>query len=141
MWKDFISKLNSDINIEFNAPASENELLETEKALNIELPEWIKKPLLETNGFKNDSSLWSAYEIKENNIYIRDSFKEYFMPLDCFLFFGDAGNGDYFGFPIINGEIWKGDVYVWNHEDDSRTWVASSLKGFLKAWLCDEIST
>lgn len=36
--------------------------------------------------------------------------------------------------------MWKDDVYVCNHEDASRTCVASSLKEFLKAWLCDEIS-
>lgn len=112
MWKDFISKLNNNISIEFNGPASENELLETEKVLNVKLPKWIKEPLLETDGFKNDSSLWSAHEIKENNISIWTSFIETCMPLDCLLFFGDAGNGDYFGFPIIKGEIWESDVYV-----------------------------
>lgn len=137
MWKDFISKLNT--NIEFNAPASKNELLKVEEALNIKLPESLKSLLCETDGI-DDIELWSIQEIKEYNISIRNSFKEYFMPLDCLLFFCGAGNGDYFGFPIINDETWKDDVYVWNHEDDSRTCVASSLKNFLKGWLCDEIS-
>lgn len=98
--------------------------------------------MLETNGLKNDTTIWSSGKIIEHNIFMRNTpdITENFMPLDSLLFFGDAGNGNYFGFPIIKSEIWKDDVYVWNHEDDSRTWVASSLKGFLKAWLSDEIS-
>lgn len=141
MWKDFITKLNTSYTIGFDEPVSENELIEMEKALNIKLPESLRSLLYETNGFE-DGTLMSAKDIEKINLFLRNSsdLTESFMPLDCFLFFGDAGNGDYFGFPIINGEIWKEDVYGWNHEDDSRTWVASSLKNFLKVWLSGELS-
>ncbi|CAI8713500.1 Alpha/beta hydrolase [Bacillus sp. IT-79MI2] len=30
--------------------------------------------------------------------------------------------------------------YVWNHEDDSRTWVAPSLKQFIEWWSDGTIS-
>ncbi len=52
------------------------------------------------------------------------------MPFDCLLFFADGGNGDLFGYSILNGIVQRDDIYVWNHENDSRTWVAPSLKIF-----------
>lgn len=54
------------------------------------------------------------------------------MPFDCLLFFADAGNGEQFAYSIQDGLIRKDDIYVWNHEDDSRTWVAPSLKKFIQ---------
>lgn len=43
--------------------------------------------------------------------------------------------GDQFAFPILNGSFCKDDIYAWDHEDDSRVWVAPSLKQFIKWWL------
>jgi len=57
------------------------------------------------------------------------------MPFDCLLFFADAGNGNQFAYLILNGEIRRNDVFVWNHENDSRVWVASSMKQFIEWWL------
>jgi SMI1-KNR4 cell-wall len=62
------------------------------------------------------------------------------MPFDHLLFFSDAGNGDLFGFSILNGSIQKDDIFVWNHEDDSRSWIASSLEAFIKGWITDKIT-
>ncbi|MDQ4123150.1 MAG: SMI1/KNR4 family protein [Acidobacteriota bacterium] len=61
------------------------------------------------------------------------------MPFDSLLFFADAGNGDQFAFRILKGEIRRNDVFVWNHEDDSRTWVASNLKQYLQWWLSGKL--
>ena len=54
------------------------------------------------------------------------------MPFDALLFVASVGNGDLFGYAVLNGTIQRDDIYVWDHEDDSRTWVASSLKDFIK---------
>jgi len=35
---------------------------------------------------------------------------------------------------ILNGAIQRPDVFVWNHEDDSRTWVAPDLRRYLEWW-------
>ena len=45
-----------------------------------------------------------------------------------FIIFADGGNGDLFGYSVLNGMVQRDDIYVWNHENDSRTWVAPSLK-------------
>lgn len=34
----------------------------------------------------------------------------------------------------------RDDIFVWDHESDSRKWVASSLEDFLKGWIGGEIS-
>jgi SMI1-KNR4 cell-wall len=54
------------------------------------------------------------------------------MPFDPLLFFADAGNGDQFAF------LWKprrDEIFVWDHESDSRSWVAGSLHQYLQWWL------
>jgi len=69
-----------------------------------------------------------------------EDFKDLYMPFDALLFVASAGNGDLFGYAVLNGAIQKDDIYVWDHEDDSRTWVASSLKDFIKGWTDETIS-
>ncbi|MFE4588193.1 SMI1/KNR4 family protein [Streptomyces laurentii] len=51
------------------------------------------------------------------------------MPFDSLLFFADAGNGDLFA---LLPRIDRPDVFVWNDEDDSRTWAAPSLATYLE---------
>jgi len=72
--------------------------------------------------------------------YRSEEYRDRYMPFDHLLFFSDAGNGDVFGYAIINGVIQTSRIYVWNHEDDSRSCVAPSLKYFIKGWITDEIS-
>lgn len=66
--------------------------------------------------------------------------RDFIKPLNDFLFFSDAGNGDLFGFKISNGSIHSDEVYVWNHEEDSLSIIASSLEKFIKGWIVGEIS-
>ena len=53
--------------------------------------------------------------------------------------FADAGNGDQFAFPIVGGSIRGTDVFAWDHENDSRSWVAPSLQTYLEGWLSGKI--
>jgi hypothetical protein len=55
------------------------------------------------------------------------------------LFFGDAGNGDQFAFTIVDGAVRRRKVFAWDHEDDSRTWVAPSLDKYLEWWATGRI--
>ncbi len=78
----------------------------------------------------------------KDNLFYRnfEDYRDIYMPFDNLLFFSDAGNGDLFCYAILkNGTIEKTDIYVWNHEDDSRTWVAASLKHFIEGWITSEI--
>ncbi len=53
------------------------------------------------------------------------------MPFGGLVGFGDAGNGAEF-FMSLSGD---NEVSVWDHENDSRTWVASTVLGYLEAWM------
>lgn len=62
------------------------------------------------------------------------------MPLDCLLFFGGNGCGDYFGYPITSQDAVRDDnVFMWEHEYDNRIWKANNLEDAIKKYYNDEI--
>ena len=141
MWKNYISKIVGDA--QFNAPVTEKELRSIKGELNIELPKSLIELYSETNGVEGSyySYIWSTEMlIKENlSVWGIEEFENYKKPGNL-LFFVDAGNGDLFGYLIINGEVESEDIYVWNHENGSRRVVASTLKEFIKGWYSGGIS-
>jgi hypothetical protein len=143
MWMELIKELTNDC--KFRVSVSESQLLEVEDSLNVKLPDTLKELLLESNGVIGEYGceiVWTLERIKKDNIEFRNNldFKDLYMPFDHLLFFSDAGNGDQFAYPILNGKIMKEDIYVWNHEDDSRTWISSNLSSFIRGWLNGAIS-
>ncbi|WP_057762074.1 SMI1/KNR4 family protein [Cytobacillus praedii] len=143
MWKNYIETISKDYH--FKAPATNAQITLIKQQLNVELPRKLLELFNETNGVfdKYDCPLiWSTEQIVKDNLFYRnfEEYKDCYMPFDHLLFFSDAGNGDLFGFSILNGSIQKDDIFVWNHEDDSRSWIASSLDAFIKGWITGEIS-
>ena len=138
MWRELIEQLASEC--EFYPPASRLDIVKAEHALFISLPDELKSLLSESNGIHGQYGLgliWPLERIVKDNLSFRHTpdFKEMYMPFDPLLFFADAGNGDQFAFTIRGGTIRCSDVFVWNHEDDSRSWAAPSLKVYLNWWL------
>lgn len=143
-WREFIQSLIKDY--VFHPPATLFQLKKAEFQLGILLPAALKQLLQETNGVEESSGMgviWSIEKIVNHNLDVRKtrSCREIYMPFDHLLFFADAGNGDQFAFPIVNGQIRHKGIYVWNHEDDSRSWVAPSLDVYLEWWLGGVIKT
>ncbi|MFF2878513.1 SMI1/KNR4 family protein [Gottfriedia sp. NPDC057991] len=141
MWKNLIIKVSEEPL--FNEPATQVQLEEINEKFNLEITNELANLLKETNGFDSGGvRFWSSNEIIEENVERRtlEVYKDCYMSFDSLLFFADAGNGDFFGFSIINGHIQKDDIYVWNHEDDSRTWIAPSLEEFFIWWSEGSIS-
>ncbi|MBE9915194.1 SMI1/KNR4 family protein [Paenibacillus donghaensis] len=143
MWKNFIGSISEDY--VFNEPSAAKKIEEIKNKFNIELPDELQSLLEETDGVKDEYGcylIWSISRIIEENSRLRsyEEYKDLYMPFDCLLFVADAGNGDLFAYSILNGSIQKNDIYVWNHEDDSRTWVAPSLKKFIEWWSDGTIS-
>jgi len=121
------------------------ELVAAEAQLGVALPIALRELLLETDGVRGNYDLpliWSLDRIvRDNKIFRRDlEFRSLYMPFDALLFFSDAGNGDQFAFAIAGGQVRRPDVFVWNHEDDSRTWVAGGLRSFVEGWINGKIS-
>jgi hypothetical protein len=142
VWREQVQRLCTDS--EFNRPASHDALDIAEETLRIELPTELRTLLLESDGVKGEYGLrlvWPLDRIVADNIAFRSNadFRRLYMPFDHLLFFADAGNGDQFGFSILDNEIRRSDVYVWNHENDSRTWVAPTRGKYLQWWLTGAI--
>ncbi|MFD6967034.1 SMI1/KNR4 family protein [Streptomyces sp. NPDC059949] len=126
----------------FQPPASEASLDRCASALGHPLPQDLGALLRESNGIEGeygDGLIWSAERIASENLTLREDSElaTLYMPFDPLLFFADAGNGDLFA---LLPRIRRPDVFVWNHEDDSRTWVAPNLATYLEWWLTGRIT-
>lgn len=119
-------------------------LEEIELGLKINLPEELRSLLLESDGIEGEFGLgliWNCRRIIEDNLKFRNSsdFLDLYMPFEPLLFFADTGTGDQFAYAILNNHIRRHDIYIWNHEDDSRIWAAPSLEKYLEWWLTGKI--
>lgn len=137
-WREFVQSLTSDFT--FQSSATLDEIEKAESSLGILFPDELKSLLQESDGIAGSYGsglIWDVERIKKDNLNFRQfpDFKDLYMPFDHLLFFADAGNGDQFAFGILNRKIRNSDIFVWNHEDDSRTWVAPSLDVYLEWWL------
>jgi hypothetical protein len=143
MWKDYLSSISKEC--QFKASATETEILSIKKELQIDLPKKLSDLYTEPNGVYGNfgiSFIWSTEQVVQKNIFFWTihEHRDLIKPLDTFLFFSDAGNGDLFGYSIVNRSIQTEDIYVWNHEDDNRSIIASSLEEFIRGWIVGEIS-
>jgi hypothetical protein len=136
MWIELLKGLSE--RYEFQTGATWSSLEIAQEKLNVKLPTELRELLQESDGVLVEYGcdfIWSVDRIISENIDIRrcKSSREIYMPFDHLLFFGDLGNGDQFAFPIrANGEIARSEIFGWNHEDDSRTSIAPSLKTFFE---------
>lgn len=91
----------------------------------------------QVNGHYRLGLIWSFEPIVNDHLTFRTNvgFSNLYLPFDSLLFFADAGNEDQFAFPIYLSSARCQELCVWNHEDDSRTWVAPSLATYLEWWL------
>jgi hypothetical protein len=138
MWREKVQALSKAA--VFGQPADLTRLRNAADRLRLDLPNELHTLLAESDGIVGEYSLgliWNCERIVTHNLNFRKdkNFIDLYMPFDCLLFFADAGNGDQFAFAIRNGQIQSSDVYVWDHENDSRTWVAPSLQKYLEWWL------
>ncbi|MDQ0723831.1 hypothetical protein QF049_005092 [Paenibacillus sp. W4I10] len=134
MWKEYFRGISEEY--AFSSPASGDEIAKVESLFHVTLPQELKEILLETNGVRAIYDLgliWSVDRIKNENKHYRDDhFQEYYMPFDNLIFFGESGIGDLFAFPVTGEGICRVDVFVWNHENDSRKWVAPSVSKYVE---------
>ncbi|MER2010204.1 MAG: SMI1/KNR4 family protein [Psychrobacillus sp.] len=141
MWKNYLSSIIKDS--QFKAPATEKEIISMKKELNTELPKKLTELYKETNGVDGEyySYIWSTDQMERENLSVWDieEYENYKKP-DNLLFFVDAGNGDLFGYLIVDGKVQNENIYGWNHEDGSQKIIASSLEEFIKGWYSGGIS-
>ncbi|MFE2580322.1 SMI1/KNR4 family protein [Streptomyces sp. NPDC059378] len=131
MWKEAAAEALPEV--EFRAPVDATALAEAERRLGRGLPAQLTALLMETNGMVGEYGtdvVWSLDRIVEQNLlfWSPGTFPGLYMPFDPLLFFGDNGGGDQFAF-VLTPE--RPDIFVWDHEDDSRLWAARELEDYL----------
>lgn len=135
MWREFVRQFVPEH--QFFSAVTIEAIASASNEIGVELPDELQNLLLETNGVFGSYELglvWPIERIVEDNGAFRSNihFRELYMPFDSLLFFADAGNGDQFAYSIVGGRVRRTDIFVWNHEDDSRVWVAPSLGKYLE---------
>lgn len=142
MWRKLIQSLEPQAT--FFPGATPSELTALEKEIGISLPEELQEMLQESNcvfGAYGLRLIWSIEDIRRTHRAMREGpFVTDYMSFENLLFFADAGNGDQFAFCMVPRSLRRPDIFVWNHENDSRTWVAPSLKLYLEWWLSGKLS-
>jgi hypothetical protein len=143
MWRELIHSLEP--HAQYAPGASEAQIAELCGAFSLVLSEDLRTLLKESNGVQDPSGfciIWSTEKISQYNREMRTfpHYSDFYQPFTDLLFFADAGNGDRFAFPIVQGEVQSGPVIAWDHEDDTRKDVVSSLKSYLESWLSGEMS-
>jgi len=135
MWRERISSWTDQAT--FRSPPTDAAINGCQLALGQMLPPDLVDLLRETNGVDGEYGLglvWPVERIKDDNLAFRENeaFGRLYMPFEPLLFFADAGNGDQFAFVVRDRPF---DVFVWDHETDSRTMVAPNLATYLERWL------
>ena len=129
MWRD----LAAELGLAVTDPASRPDVEAAEAACGCALPDVLRELLAETDGL-GGRLVFSAREIARVNREMRTTpdFAELYMPFDPLLIFGAEDNGDLFAFRILAGAADPMDIFVWDHETDSRTATAFGLERYLR---------
>ncbi len=142
MWRTLVGDLLPAA--VFADPVGEAAIERAQTALGVVLPQQLVSLLGESNGITGDYGLglvWDLDRIVRDNLSFRanEDFAELYMPFEPLLFFGDAGNGDQFA--LLSPPVERDDVFVWDHETDSRTWGAPDVATYLRWWLEGRLTT
>jgi hypothetical protein len=137
MWLELFNEPKG--NYKIRPPCTVQQINEAEQILGHAFPRELVELFLETNGVEDGNGysdvIWSLEWLVKTNLEFRQnaSFKELYKSFNNLLFFSDLGNGDQIAFSLAKDEtLWR--VYRWDHEDDSRTEIAESLRGFINWW-------
>jgi hypothetical protein len=142
MWRELITAVCSDCR--FAPPATEEAMQEVRAALGIAAPPELCELWSECDGIADrfGDGIWPAERVIRDNLEMRcyPEQNDLYMSFESCFFFADAGNGDLFFFPIqADGGIHRADVFIWDHESDSRRWVANNLQQFAERWFGGEL--
>jgi hypothetical protein len=112
---------------------AEAAVADAERVLGSRLSESLRDLYAHTDGLTDE---WGyAYvlpisELGRQNQHFRTAFGDLYMSFDDLILFGQLGNGDMLFQPRVPQD--NENVFVWDHEDDSRTWFANDVADALR---------
>jgi hypothetical protein len=130
-WTEIAATCFADF--EASQPATPAELRRAEAALGMALPQELAQLQLECGGVLahyRTRLVLPLDELVELNRRFRcdESFAELYMPFDNLLLFGEEGNGDLYAWPVSASGTVSWRIFEWDHENDSRTSRATSIR-------------
>lgn len=134
MWREIFEEFPS---AEPRGPVDSDDVGRVEVGLGQALPADLRDFLLKSNGLTDEYGadvVWSAERILRDNLAFRGDaeYRSLYSSFDSLLFFGDDGGGDQFAF-VRQPE--RNEVFVWDHEMDSRVLVSSNLESYIRSAL------
>jgi hypothetical protein len=131
MWRETAAQTFPGVGL--REAVQESGLAVAQERLGRRLPAELRALLLESDGVighTDTDTVWPLDRIVEQNLlfWSDETLARLYMSFDAFLFFGDNGGGDQFAF-VQRPE--RPDIFVWEHESDSRRWVAGGLRDYL----------
>ena len=146
MYKELLLRCAKDIPyVKPQAPCSEQEIRDAEKAVGVSFPSELSALLSEMNG--DGWLVLSAKEIGERAVLNRqgffdcfDSEEEYEEKVGRFLFFATNGYGDDYGYRITKDK--KADtsaIVLWEHEEFTHRVVAKDISDLIERYFRNEI--
>ncbi len=145
VWREYLASLATTPEgvpslIPAAPPADPTTLTAAEAVLGVQLPANLHALYGEMDGVDDPSFylhlIMPASELASANISLRSLDSAlYATNFHDFLFFAGRGNGDLFGFPVVDGRVQPNQIVEWNHGLDEITPVAHSLTDFLLGWV------
>jgi SMI1-KNR4 cell-wall len=131
MWRELVSEFPE---AELHDPTARDALATLEGQLGQRLPDSLRELLTEANGIEADYGVETVWTTEKNPRREPAIPPQHRISQSAFevLLFRRQGGGDQFAFVRTPA---RDDFFVWDHETDSRTWVAPSLKGYLRSAL------
>ncbi len=113
-----------------------------ESQLGHPLSDALRSLYAQTDGFVDEwgcSCVMRLADLVAENEQMRSDVENraHYMPFDGLLFFGQVGNGDLLFQPVLTSGI-RDEVFLWDHEDDSRRWYARGVPEALKRACSDQ---
>jgi hypothetical protein len=123
-------------------PPPDGAIAQAEARLGHPLSDTLRELYTRTDGFVDEwgcSCVMRLEDLVSENEQMRNDAENraHYMPFDSLLFFGQVGNGDLLFEPVLTDSI-REDVFLWDHEDDSRRWYARDVPAALKRACSDE---
>jgi SMI1 / KNR4 family (SUKH-1) len=124
--------------LELRPPAADTALESAAQDLGHALPETLRSLYAVSDGLVDEygtAYVMGVSELVEENELMRGDagFPFLYMPFDSLVFVGKLGDGDLLGCPVL-ADGPREDVFVWDHENDSRSWYAPDLVGAIERY-------
>lgn len=110
-------------------PPSDADVRDAGEALGCRLSASLRILYAQTNGLLDEwgyAYVLSLAELVQQNQQFRAQYGDVYMSFQALVLFGQLGNGDMLFQPCVPEAT--DNVFVWDHEDDSRTWYARDVE-------------